>query len=285
VRPLLVGHSKSKDVAAFRNIAYESLRQRFGQAPPELIKAHISVDKIPYVTDREDTERGRSFLFLVLGIVTASCLPARAGEIRTVIVPENGFISINLPLTPLRLGAYSTRTTHPIYLKMMQDLVAALGFPINIENPYEFKTKGEMLLETGDPEYIASVNTMSCSRPATRNANLEGAGERHCGRCVPCIIRRAALRGAGIADDNTSLPPNRRYRFDILREVVHASQTKGENVMAFRYLINKVRHMPRYLTAAIRMTGPLEDAEQSLAMYRRALAEVEALLEDVVIAD
>jgi hypothetical protein len=285
VRPLLVGHSKSKDVAEFRNIAYDSLRNRFVQTPPVLIKAHISIDKINKVTDREDTERGRSFLFLVLGIVTASCLPVSAGDVRKVIVPENGLISINLPLTPLRLGAYSTRTTHPTYLKMMRDLVAALHLDIEIVNPYEYKTKGEMLIETGDPVYVASVNTMSCSRPATRNANLEGAGERHCGRCVPCIIRRAALKKAGINDDNASLPPDRKYRFDILQEVVHASQTKGENVMAFKYLINKVHRIPGYLTTAIRMTGALEDAEKSLLMYRRGITEVEALLENVIIAD
>jgi hypothetical protein len=28
-------------------------------------------------------------------------------------VPENGLIVINVPLDPLRLGAFSTRTTHP----------------------------------------------------------------------------------------------------------------------------------------------------------------------------
>jgi 7-cyano-7-deazaguanine synthase in queuosine biosynthesis len=60
---------------------------------------------------------------------------------------------------------------------------------------------------------------MSCSRPATRNANTEGAGKRHCGRCVPCIIRRAALKEARLPDTNTHQRADGHlpYRTEVVR--------------------------------------------------------------------
>jgi hypothetical protein len=39
-----------------------------------------------------------------------------------------------------------TRTTHPYYLSLMQRLFDALQLETTITNPFEFKTKGEMLL-------------------------------------------------------------------------------------------------------------------------------------------
>jgi hypothetical protein len=151
-------------------------------------------------------------------------------------------------------------------------------------------TKGQMLAKCSDPTFAASVNTMSCSRPATRNARLEGAGTRHCGRCVPCIIRRAALHKAGISDDNALLPADRRYRTDIFRDTLHASTAnatnkgaKGENVMALRYMLARTQADPQYLAAAIQLTGPLTDPQRSLDVYKRGLAEVATILRRVTV--
>lgn len=54
----------------------------------------------------------------------------------TLRVPENGLIALNVPLDPLRLGALSTRTTHPFYMARWNDLLSALGIPGRLENPY-----------------------------------------------------------------------------------------------------------------------------------------------------
>ena len=37
-----------------------------------------------------------------------------------IYVPENGFISINTPLTRRRIGSLSTRTTHPYFINSLQ---------------------------------------------------------------------------------------------------------------------------------------------------------------------
>lgn len=295
-RPLLVGHAKSSDVSDFRNKASQALVSRYSAIDPKLVEAFVRVPKSKVdgkVIEGENTERGRSFLFLALGAACASALPGvNADKLKELYIPENGFITLNLPLTPLRMGAYSTRTTHPFYIKMMQGLLNALSMGIKIVNPFEFKTKGQMLLECGDPIFVANADTMSCSRPATRNATIEGIGKRHCGRCVPCIIRRAALKKANIPDDNNALPINKKYRTDIYREILHASTmnldnktVKGENVVAFNYMIERNRKDPNYLTAAIRLTGPLEDIESSLKVYKEGLEEVEEVLKNVSVID
>lgn len=289
VRPLLVGHAKSSDVSDFRNQAAQALRTRYTALAPELVKAFVRVKKPAQTHETvlgESTERGRSFLFLALGAACASALPGT--DRKTLWIPENGLITLNLPLSPLRMGAYSTRTTHPYYLTLVQELMDNLGLNTTVHNPFEFLTKGEMLAGCSDPTFAAGVNTMSCSRPATRNARLEGPGTRHCGRCVPCLIRRAALQRAGIADDNALLPANRKYRTDIYRETLHASPAratnkaaKGENVLAFRYMLARTQADPRYLAAAIQLTGPLADPQQSLQVYQRGLTEVAAILNRV----
>lgn len=276
--PLLVGHSKSADVSYFRNSAFKELEKKFSGKNLTLVKAYVNVDK-QKGTSREDSERGRSFLFLTLGILCASSLPVKDGRLRKLIVPENGMISLNIALTPLRLGAYSTRTTHPHVLKLMQKLVNELDLRMEIFNPYQLKTKGEMLKETGAANFIAESDTMSCSRPATRNAHVEGKGLKHCGRCVPCIIRRAALKRAGILDAQSSLPTERQYRIDIINQPVRASKVNGENVMAFKYLINRIEKHPSYLTAMIRLTGPVDDVDSFIKMYKRGVEEVKAVID------
>ena len=47
-----------------------------------------------------------------------------------LIIPENGLISLNIPLAYTRTGTSSTRTTHPHYMKMLQELIAELGLQV-----------------------------------------------------------------------------------------------------------------------------------------------------------
>ena len=44
-------------------------------------------------------------------------------------VPENGLISLNVPLDVTRLGSNSTRTTHPFYIHRWNELLPPIGRP------------------------------------------------------------------------------------------------------------------------------------------------------------
>lgn len=147
----------------------------------------------------EISTRTRSFLFFTHAIILASCLDKPT----TLYIPENGLISLNIPLTNTRLGSSSTRTTHPFYMKMLQELLDNLSIKVKLKNPYQFKTKGEMLLECKKPLLIKQkyLNTMSCSHPdqVRYDKNPEPL---HCGTCLPCSIRRASIIKAYTIDSS-----------------------------------------------------------------------------------
>lgn len=146
--------------------------------------------------ENERSQRARSIVFLAYGVLLATSLARyHLGKPVPLYVCENGFISINPPLTDFRLGSLSTRTTHPVYLTLLQHVFDAAKLNVKIENPYQFKTKGQMLAECVDQSFLIkhASNTTSCGRYA-RN------GFKHCGRCVPCLIRRASFKAWGKKD-------------------------------------------------------------------------------------
>jgi hypothetical protein len=79
----------------------------------------------------ETNYRSRSLFFIGLGCYLSPT--------NNLIIPENGTISINYPLTPSRVSSLSTRTTHPHILKNIQELLSLLGLPNLINNPYTLK--------------------------------------------------------------------------------------------------------------------------------------------------
>lgn len=140
----------------------------------------------------EPSSRARSVLFIGYGAVAASTL-VPTGVSSELIVPENGLISINAPLTRRHIASLSTRTTHPHFMASLQGLLDAVGLGVKLINPYGYKTKGEMLAECQDRiiEKLAQFS-YSCGKGKRLN--------QHCGRCVPCLIRRASFHTAGMAD-------------------------------------------------------------------------------------
>lgn len=159
--------------------------------------------RIPHTSER--SQRARSMGFFGFAALAATSLESYDGGDRvSLVIPENGYISVNVPLTPLRRGSLSTRTTHPHFLAMLQQVFDAAGLRIDIANPYQLKTKGEMLKECLDQPKLKSLasHSTSCGRYAR-------SGFRQCGRCVPCLVRRAAFEEWAGGDATL-------YRFDDL---------------------------------------------------------------------
>jgi hypothetical protein len=115
-----------------------------------------------------------------------------------IVVPENGFISLNVPLGPGRLGSLSTKTTHPVYTAGIQELWNAVGIPARLSFPYQYSTKGEMLLNCANQELLVDLigESISCGKHQRHNLT-------QCGVCVPCIVRRAAFLKANFRDVTT----------------------------------------------------------------------------------
>ncbi len=115
-----------------------------------------------------------------------------------LILPEKGLISLNIPLTKSRLSSHSTRTTHPYFVDGLNKTFEKLGVLNKIRNPYRFKTKGEMIVECLNREFLNQhvSETVSCSHP--ENSRFQGSRPGlNCGYCVPCIIRQSAEKAGG----------------------------------------------------------------------------------------
>lgn len=196
------------------------------------------------------------------------------------MVPENGLISLNVPLDPLRLGTLSTRTTHPFYMARWNELLEALSLPARLESPYQFLTKGEMLAACMDQELLRETvdSSMSCSSPT--KGRWTGRPIEHCGYCVPCLIRRAAVEAAFGAD------PTPYTLADLHTGALDTASSEGRQVRSFQLAAERVRDRPDIAAALIHKPGPLNDWPDNLSelaeVYRRGMAEVDALVRTVI---
>lgn len=214
----------------------------------------------------EDSTRTRSFLFFSHAILLASCLDKET----KLYIPENGLISLNIPLTNTRLGSSSTRTTHPFYMSLLQKLLNNLDINIVLNNPYQFLTKGEMLLNCKNAKLISEKynSTMSCSHPD--QGRYEGKTESlHCGTCLPCTIRRSSIKKAFIDDETEYIDENFKKK-----------NAKAE-LKSFKLgLLEFERSKNNPLI--IQIAGPLEkDIEQYHDLYKRGIKELADLLETI----
>jgi len=217
--------------------------------------------------ESETTTRGRSILFFGLGVAVAE-----ASKAKRLVVPENGVISLNVPLSPSRLGSFSTRTTHPHTIELLRRLLSAIGINMAIDLPYRFSTKGEMLQGCKNQEALrAGVGvTMSCSHPAA--GRFTGSSNRHCGRCIPCVIRRAAIHAAGSGDPTEYIVKN------ILRPIEGET---GSDLRVVRLALDRFNGRPPAIVDVLK-SGPLPGADAELQGYvdvfDRGLAELRQLL-------
>lgn len=220
--------------------------------------------------DTETTMRSRSLLFLALGLAVANVF---GGDV-PLVVAENGLISLNVPLTGARSGSLSTRTTHPYFFQLLREALSTLGVGTRIELPYRFKTKGEMLAECANRSLLIETVplTMSCSHPESGRFR-GGTPGHHCGYCVPCIIRRAAVRAAEV--------PDAPYNTDVLVRPPPPETESGRDFRAFEIAVERLRDANgRRFLLDVLGTGelPPEDVSEYASVYRRGMAEVGAFI-------
>lgn len=278
--PMLISHYWDGITSTHQAYCAEVLKRRFANMTIHHIRARVGfpTDTVEDATV-EDTLRGRSFLFFALAAMAANAL----GGNMVVHVPENGLISLNVPLDPLRLGALSTRTTHPYYMARFQDLLDGLGLSVRLFNRYAFMTKGQMAKACAEPAFLRkeAKHTMSCSSPGTRryDPDPDQRKPKHCGRCVPCLIRRAAIL-EGWGQDDTP------YRIaDLRAQVLDTKKAEGEHVRSFQLALSRLAHKPARARFDIHRPGPLIDHLDRLddyaAVYVAGLQEVGRLLQGV----
>lgn len=196
----LVSHFSATSISPFQ----KNLVKRIKKAAPDVTIIHRQTN-LNRTTKRldgtnfksEPSSRSRSLLFLALGLAAAE----RSGQ--ALLIPENGFASLNPPLGPERRGSLSTHTTHPRFLTELQQVLTKAGAHGLIENPFQHLTKGAMFSQVAAKigkdeasEYLSATN--SCAHTDARYSGA--AAGSSCGVCFGCLVRRASFLAADIAD-------------------------------------------------------------------------------------
>lgn len=278
INPLLVSHAGDSAASNAQNICFQALKAHYSDLALQRIRLWMNFPKgLVQDAGLENTTRGRSFLFFAIGIFVGCGLRKNF----TLSVPENGFIALNVPLDTLRLGALSTRTTHPFYMARWNELLQKLGIPGKVENHYWNKTKGEMVRNCANPTLLRNIisNSLSCSSPT--KSRWHGQGIEHCGYCLPCLIRRAAILYAyGQGADPTSYTLS-----DLTAKVLNSRKAEGQQIRSLRLAIERLRANPSLASLLIHKQGPLMQQAAHLSeladVYQRGLTEVAALLAGV----
>ncbi len=258
---LLVGHydrhvsGPGADQRALRDVCRAKFPGRFELAQTQVGLSSGGVDT---------NFRSRSLLFIALGCYFAEIL----GEGTPVMIPENGPIALNFPLTPSRRGSCSTRTVHPNFLGGLNQILATVGILNPVGNPYELKTKGEMVDECLDPLLLnkASKLTRSCAKANRRGHWINRKGPLGCGICIPCLFRRASLHKRGMDDEVYGIP------------VESISDLQGDARADLLALVAFLRrnHSDREIAAGLLGNGtlPLERVPLYVDLVKRMRAEV-----------
>ncbi|TCD08598.1 hypothetical protein EZ449_12220 [Pedobacter frigidisoli] len=194
---LVISHydSQMKGPKGDQSDLLDMLNNRYGDRLVAVPSVKVELEK---PGAKETTFRSRSILFIGMAGIVADGLNL------DLKVPENGSVSLNFPLSPSRRSACSTRTTHPRVIDSINLIWSHLGISPTVENPFEFNTKGAMV-ESIDGiadeinEMILRSNSCGKRRHDERKANPDA---KHCGVCMPCIYRRAAMMKIGLDDEN-----------------------------------------------------------------------------------
>lgn len=218
---------------------------------------------INFPGQREPSTRARSLAFYAFAVLAASRI---AGPHVQIFIPENGFICINPPLVPGRVSSLSTKTTHPQFIAMMQELLNRLGVDVVLELPYRFKTKGQMMQQCRNQNILQELasDTTSCGRYRTYNRT-------HCGRCVPCMIRKGAFHAWGVGRDLTE------YVHESLADADKSSGPDDAMAAALAVLTAEERGLDRFLGAALGFAEAVERPSYRQVL-RDGLSEVAAVL-------
>ncbi len=256
-----IGHyGGGKGVKLYQDFVNKQLLERYNLEERQFFNFYAAP-----IRGKEDSTRTRSFMFFSHAIVLASGVNKNTD----LIIPENGLISLNVPLTNSRLGSSSTRTTHPYYMGLLQKIITNLELKVTLNNPYQYNTKGEMIMNCKDQAFLKNNidNTMSCSHP-DQGRYLKEKKPCHCGFCLPCIIRRAAIEKAYKTDSSSYRDPDfkigNKSRFELNSFKVGLLEYKKRKSNAF----------------IIQNAGPIiNNIDEFCDLYERGMNELKSFLD------
>jgi 7-cyano-7-deazaguanine synthase in queuosine biosynthesis len=252
-KPLLVSQLVRGDAETQRSFA-----SALGRADAHLqLKSTVATPG-----ELEISSRARSLVFFAFAALAATALRTDPHTRIEIVVPENGFISLNVPLGPGRIGSQSTKTTHPAYVADVQALWDAVGIQAVLSFPYRYKTKGEILRDCADATLLTKLLGQSSSCGKASRIHM------HCGQCLPCMVRRAAFLRIGLRDTTVG-----GYRTQQLAQ----SGSRDVGAAASAFLRYKDVGIRRFVGGHLSFAGPGQRQDYE-GVVARGLEEIGNLL-------
>ena len=250
------------------------------------IQSRVSLSRLANANREasESTFRSRSLLFFAMGIY---CAHSINNDIE-LIVPENGTISINIPLNPSRRSACSTRTTHPVFIKRLTEAMQAIGIYNALNNPYRLMSKADMMMACcQNNEKVVIIRQLlrlscSCAKRSHNyhwdmpSAQIRAQHINHCGMCLPCVYRRVALDAVGLDDAGfLGTDINNGNPYDIDNLVQRRARDYRSLLHFIRYRFNEQYIRKELKANHITTEMGLEDyVELAMRSYRQVVAWV-----------
>ena len=209
--PVVVSHWPVQQIRSRQNTLLQGVKARFAtwNVP------HASFEIHRKGTGRvEASQRSRGFLYACLGAALADHYGV--GEVR---LADNGYVSVNPPISDQLVGALASRGTHPKFLHLVNELFGRV-FPagVRVTNPLWDRTRAQafdILREAGCAHLLAS--TYSCGKQQGHET-----GRPMCGGCSQCVDRRVAVLAAGMEDHD----PLSRYELDLFRGALEEDEAR-----------------------------------------------------------
>ncbi|NVM54536.1 MAG: hypothetical protein HWN66_12600 [Candidatus Helarchaeota archaeon] len=268
-RVLLVGHHDFGFIAGRQSELAKDVQREYGSEQVRFAQYQLQVPNA-----REQSTRARSILFIALGLAVASSF----GEIIPLFIPENGFVGINTPLTPSRIGSYSTRTTHPLFFDWLSETLRKAGIVHELVNPFRFLTKGDIFQQSPNKEFLQSAvsKTISCAHSVA--ARWVKKAPENCGYCIPCLIRRASLNVVEQDDPDD-------YTYDAIGDdAILNYEHKGKDLRSLLISIRRSVTSQKSWFLEVLKTGSLgslsSEAKALVDVYTKGLKEVERLIKE-----
>jgi len=210
-RPVIVSHRPAPHLDARQKRLVDGVRRRL----PGWEFPHLSFAIHRMGSDAAETsQRSRAFLYACLGIAVAGELGAAP-----VHLPDNGIVSLNLPMSAQLVGALASRATHPMFLHQLNGFVRHVfpGGP-QISNPLWARTRPEVLsVLAGARCEDLLQETVSCSHARGRPSVTP-----HCGYCSQCVDRRFGSIAASLGEHDLA----ERYGLDIFKDALPEGEAK-----------------------------------------------------------
>lgn len=274
----LVGHNEYPKLSMLQKSMAKAIQEK---SPTQKINfyeftanSHAPKNKEKMLKLGENTCRSRSILFLCAAVSLAGII----SNDTPIFIPENGFISINVPLTQSRSGSCSTRTTHPFFVDCYRKLLHNLGLTHEIINPFEYMTKREVVDKVKNTSVFLEKysGTISCSHPC--NPRWKGLSyPQNCGYCYPCIIRKTSLMDIEQGNEGYSSLP-----FTTLEELLSCRKDTANDLKAILASVHRYCSISdQGIMRLISTTGPIkaENLGKHLRVYKETMEDLRLLLD------